>query len=222
MALVKTPFACLTAISLVALLGFVETGRADIFQTDNFSGTITFNSSALTPSPAGASSIFSLNYVGTTKFDETKVAKLSPALQVYKSFISDGGSLSLTLLTPFGNYSFTDKSLASGSSVPTMVVQNNKAVAFDFNLSSGGFIPLDLNVQAPIPNPVKPGSGTLSYTGVQDNITLTFDIPFFGDEVISAKTVPKFTVIPEPSTMLLIGLGTAIFGMLPRRQRGRA
>jgi hypothetical protein len=72
---VKTRFASLTAISFVALLGLMETGKGDVFTTDNFSGTINFTSPFSLPAGASAitgGSIFSLNYVGTDKYDQTK------------------------------------------------------------------------------------------------------------------------------------------------------
>lgn len=217
----KRRVAWVAAISLVGLSGFAEVSKADVFQADNISGTIALNHPV--KDPETGSLIFSLNYVGTIRFDESAVDTLSPSLQIYKSFIANGGSLSLTLFTPFGNIPFSSTSIASGgNSKPTLIVQNNEPVAFDFRLLDAGTSPSILNFFAPIPNPVEPGLGTTSYTGVQDNVTLSGY--FFNDthESFAGKTVSSFAVIPEPSTILLIGLGLSIFGLLPRRQSGWA
>ena len=214
----KRRIAWVAAISLIVLSGFPEVSMADVFQADNISGTITLNHPA--KDPETDSLIFSLNYVGTIRFDESAVDTLSPSLQDYKSFIANGGSLSLTIFTPFGNFPFSSTSIApGGNSKPTLVVQNNEPVAFDFRLLNEGTSPSILNFFAPIPNPAKPGLGSTSYTGVQDNVTLSGY--FFDDkhESFAGKTVPTFAVIPEPSTILLIGLGVSIFGLLPRRQK---
>jgi|SRR5271166_239006 len=122
MALVKTRFVCLTAIFVVALLGLAETTRADVFTTDNFSGTIDLDQALTLPANGAtpAESIFSLNYAGTTQFDRTAVNKLGNKLQVYNNFIPDGGSVSLTLFTPFGNFPFSSSNIASVSSEPTL------------------------------------------------------------------------------------------------------
>ena len=215
----KRYLAWVAAISLIGLSGFPEVSTADVFQADNISGTIALNHPV--KDPETDSLIFSLNYAGTIRFDESAVDTLSPSLQVYKSFIANGGFLSLTLFTPFGNIPFSSTSIApGGNSEPTLVVQNNEPVAFDFRLLNGGTSPTDLSFSARIPNPVEPGLGTTSYTGIQDNVTLTGY--FFDDlhESFAGKTESKFAVIPEPSTILLIGLGASIFGLLPRRQRG--
>jgi len=99
------------------------------------------------------------------------------------------------------------------------VVWKKDAVGFDFDMKDTiGQLTLDLNINAPIPNPQKtPPSGT-SYNGVLENITLTASFDGI-TEVVKATTIPRFTVIPEPSTMLLLGLGLPILTLLPRRQR---
>ena len=215
----KRRIAFVVAISLLGLSGFPEVSMADVFQADNISGTIALNHPV--KDPETDSLIFSLNYVGTIRFDESAVDTLSPSLQDYKSFIANGGSLSLTIFTPFGNFPFSSTSIApGGNSEPTLLVQNNEPVAFDFRLLNEGTSPTDLSFSARIPNPVKPGLGTTSYTGIQGNVTLTGY--FFNDthESFAGKTVPTFAVVPEPSTILLIGLGASIFGLRARRQRG--
>jgi hypothetical protein len=209
----------------------METGKGDVFTTDNFSGTINFTSPLTVPTggtaAAASSSVFSLNYVGTDRYDQTKVNALgnpnSP--QVYKNFIPDGGSVSFTLFTPFGNFPFSSAGLPS-SQDPTLVVWKQDAVGFDYTLSDSissviGNITLTLNVNAPIPNPQKtPPSGT-TYKGLLEDITLTAKFGKLGTEILSATTTPQFTVVPEPSTMALLGLGALVVGvcLLPRRQR---
>jgi hypothetical protein len=224
MRLVKTRYAYLTVISVVALLGLTETTRADVFTTANFSGTINLDAPLTLPPTAATPAIggiFSLNYTGTPKFDQTQVNNLGNKLQVYKNFIPDGGSVSLTLFTPFGNFPFASSNSASIVTQPTLVVWNKDAVGFDYDMKNTvNGITLDLNVNAPIPNPQKtPPSGT-SYEGVLENITLSLSFDGF-KEILKATTTPRFTVIPEPSTMLLLGLGASILTLtlLPRRHK---
>ena len=171
MALVKTTLAHVPAIAFIALHGLIGVSKAaDVFQTDDFSGQITFTSPMVMPS---GKTILTLNYTGVTTFDETKVAALSPLLQVYSSFIPDGGSVSVTLNFPFGNITLTPPA----SPQPTLVVENNKAVGFDFDMTHAGTIPLELTLNVPIPNSVAPGPGTTTYTGILDDITLTATFP---------------------------------------------
>ena len=199
--------AFLAALSLVALQGVTNVSKADDFQTDNLAGTITVNRAASSAS-AGALK-FSLNYIGAITFDKDTIDALSPALQIDNSFIADGGSLTLTLASPFGTLSYNSADLPPGSSQPTLVVEKNKPVAFDFSVVTEGSVPVDLSFSAPLPNPVKPGSGKLSYPGVRENISLVA-----GLQSIEGKSVPKFTVVPEPSTLVLIGLGGAFVSLL--------
>jgi hypothetical protein len=216
MALVKTTLAHVLAIAFIALFGLIGVSKAaDIFQTDDFSGKITFTSPMVMPS---GQKMLTLNYTGVTTFDETKVAALSPALQVYSSFIPDGGSVSVTLDFPFGNLTLTP----SGGSQPTLVVQNNKAVGFDFDMTRGGTVPAELKLNAPIPNSVTPGSGTTTYTGVLDNVTLTVTFPSpLGKEIVAGSTVATFTVVPELGTLTLVCVGAALFGLISWRSRSR-
>jgi len=215
MALVKTTLAHVLAIAFIALFGLIDVSKADIFQTDDFSGKITFTSPMVMPS---GQKMLTLNYTGVTTFDETKVAGLSPALQVYSSFIPDGGSVSVTLNFPFGNITLTPPA----SPHPTLVVENNKAVGFDFDMTRGGTIPLELKLNVPIPNPDTPGSGTTTYTGVLDNVTLTATFPSpLGKETVTGSTVATFTVVPEPGTLTLVCIGTAGFALLSWRLRSR-
>jgi hypothetical protein len=109
---------------------------------------------------------------------------------------------------------------------PTLVVENNKAVAFDFDMTRtvsiphDGTITLELNINAPIPNPVTPGLGTTTYSGVLDNVT--FNATFasqLGKETVTGTTVPTFTVVPEPESLGLLCIGTVIVGLLRVRQR---
>src|SRR5271165_738541 len=179
MSIVKTTFACAPAIALIALLGFIDSGKAaDTFQTDDFSGTITFDNNEALAMPAGPS-LLSVDYTGVTTFDETKVSSLpfNPKLGKYNSFIADGGSLSVTLELPFAiNTTLTP----AASSPPTMVVELSKPVGFDYHMTRtvnipgipGETVKVALNVKAPIPNSVTPGTDPNNYTGVLENVTL--------------------------------------------------
>ena len=214
MALVKTTLAHVLAIGFSALFGLIGVSKAaDTFRTDDFSGKITFTSPMVMPS---GQKMLTLNYTGVTTFDETKVAALSPALQVYSSFIPDGGSVSVTLNFPFGNITLTP----GASPQPTLVVENNKAVGFDFDMTRGGSVPLELKLNVPIPNSVSPGSGTTTYTGVLDNVTLTATFPSpLGKEIVNGSTVATFTVVPEPGTLTLFGIGAAVVALITWRLR---
>jgi len=224
---VKTTFtfACASAIALIALLGGMDSGKAaDIFQTDNFSGTVTFSSGQSLQMPGGPP-LFSFDYTGRTTFDETKVSQLpfNPHLGVYNNFLHDGGSLSVTLLLPFGIITFSP-------SPATMVVQDSKPVAFDFNQSKtvslpfGETVKLTLNVMAPIPNPVMPGLNPTHYTGVLEDVTLSaaFSGAFSKKESITGTTIPTFTVVPEPGSLVLLCIGTVFVGLAYLRVQRRA
>ena len=203
----------------------MDSGKAaDIFQTDNFSGTVTFNSGESLSMPGGPP-LFSFGYTGQTTFDETKVSQLpfNPHLGVYNNFLHDGGSLSVTLLLPFGIITFNPTN-------PNMVVQDSKPVAFDFtqsrtvSLPFGETVKLTLNVMAPIPNPVMPGLNPTHYTGVLEDVTLSanFSGLFSDKESITGTTIPTFTVVPEPGTLALLCIGTVFVGLAYLRIQRRA
>ena len=67
---------------------------------------------------------------------------------------------------------------------------------------------------------MEPGPGATTYTGLQDNFTLIYFFPGVG-QIINGESVPKFTVVPEPPSLLLIGLGVSILALLPRYLRGQ-
>jgi len=229
MPLVKTTFAYAPAIALIALLGCIDSGKAaDTFQTDDFSGTITFDNNAALAMPAGPS-LFSVDYTGVTTFDETKVSNLpfNPKLGKYNLFIADGGSLSVTLELPFAiNTTLTP----SASSPPTMVVELGKPVGFDYNMTRtvnipfGETVKLTLNVKAPIPNPVKPETDPNNYTGVLENVTLkaTFSGAYNETETLTGTTIPTFVVVPEPGSLVLLCIGTVIVSLAYLRVQRRA
>ena len=201
------------AITFTALtFGAIGIGKADIFETETFSGTLTLQK----PLPNSAmTSMLSLNYTGITTWDLTKVQALDSnnKLMVYNSFIQDGGNVSITLNTTLGNLTFNSNNLPTGSSIPTLVVQNKEAVGFDFDIKNTSILPIELTLNAPIPNPVQPNPPHGSpYTGVLENLTLTVKFPgAIGTQTLLATTIPKFNVIPEPSTwMLLFGSAVAL------------
>ncbi|MBV8279626.1 MAG: PEP-CTERM sorting domain-containing protein [Verrucomicrobia bacterium] len=222
----KATFVYVPAIALIALLGGMDSGKAaDIFQTDDFSGTVNFNDNDALQMPGGPP-IFSFDYTGRTTFDETKVSQLpfNPHLGVYNSFLHDGGSLSVTLLLPFAiNITFSPTNA-------TMVVEDSKPVGFDFSqtktvsLPFGETVKLTLNVMAPIPNPVLPGLNPTHYTGVLEDVTLSavFSGAFGEKESITGTTIPTFTVVPEPGSLPLLCIGTVIVGLAYLRVQRRA
>jgi hypothetical protein len=211
------------AITFTALtFGAMGIGRAaDVFETETFSGTLTLQK----PMPSSAlTSILSLTYTGITTWDLTKVQALDKdnSLKVYSSFIQDGGNVSVTLKTALGNVTFNSNNLPAGSSVPTLVVQNKEAVGFDFDIKNSSVLPMELKLNAPIPNPVSgpnPAHGS-PYTGVLEDLTLkvTFPNPL-GTQSLIATTIPKFNVIPEPSTWFLMIGGAAALGLVGIRRR---
>jgi len=202
----------------------MDSGKAaDIFQTDSFSGTVNFNNPLEVP---GGPPLFSLGYTGNTTFDETKVSQLpfNPHLGVYNDFTHNpSGSLSVTLLTPFGLIPFTPTK-------PNMVVEDSKPVGFDFtntrtvSLPFGETVKLTLNVNAPIPNPVLPGLNPTQYTGVLEDVTLTaaFSGLFSEKETLTGTTIPTFTVVPEPGSLVLLCIGTVFVGLAYLRVQRRA
>lgn len=218
MCFVKATFVYAPAIALIALLGGMDSGKAaDTFQTDDFSGTVTFNKPLVMPAGPSLSSV---DYTGVTTFDETKVSQLAfnPSLGKYDTFIQDGGSLSVTLDFPFGIITLTP----SASSAPIMVVEDSKPVAFDFLMTRTVTIPfgetvkLTLNVNAPIPNPVTPGLDPNMYTGVLEDVTLnaTFTGSFNEKESeVKGTTIPTFVVVPEPGSLVLLCIGTVIVSL---------
>jgi hypothetical protein len=210
------------AITFTALtFGAMGIGRADIFETETFSGTLTLQK----PMPSSAmTSMVSLNYTGRTTWDLTKVQALDSdnSLKVYNSFIQDGGSVSITLNTALGNVTFNSNNLPAGSSVPTLDVQNKEAVGFNFDFVNSSVLPIELKLFAPIPNPVKgpnPAHGS-PYTGVLEDLTLSVKFPGSASpQFLFATTIPKFNVIPEPSTwMLLFGSAVAL-GLVSIRRK---
>jgi len=216
----KTRFVWI-AITFTALtFGAMGIGRADIFETETFSGTLTLQK----PMPNSAlTSMLSLNYTGITTWDLTKVQALDSnnKLMVYNSFIQDGGNVSITLNTALGNVNFNSNNLPAGSSLPTLVVQNKEAVGFDFDLKNSSVLPMELKLNAPIPNPVQPNPPHGSpYTGVLENLTLTVKFPgALGTQTLLATTIPKFNVIPEPSTWMLLFGSAVVLGLVGINRR---
>jgi len=209
------------AITFTALtFGAMGIGRADIFETETFSGTLTLQK----PMPSSAmTSMVSLNYTGRTTWDLTKVQALDSdnSLKVYNSFIQDGGNVSITLNTALGNVTFNSSNLPAGSSLPTLVVQNKEAVGFDFDFKNSSVLPMELKLNAPIPNPVQPNPPHGSpYTGVLENLTLTVKFPgALGTQTLLATTIPKFNVIPEPSTWMLLFGSAVVLGLVGINRR---
>jgi hypothetical protein len=222
---VKATFVYVPAIALIALLGGIHSGKADTFQTDVFSGRVTFDNNQAMQVPGGPPFSF-FGYSGQTTFDETKVLSLffNPNLGVYNSFIQDGGSLSVTLNLPFGIITFTPPATT------TMVVEDSKPVGFDFtsmrtvNLPLGETVKLTLNVNARIPNPVTPGLDPNHYTGVLEDVTLSADFSgeFSKKDSATGTTIPTFTVVPEPGSLVLLSIGTVIVGLAYLRVQRRA
>jgi len=216
----KTRFVWI-AITFTALtFGAIGIGRADIFETETFSGTLTLQK----PMPSSAmTSMLSLNYTGITTWDLTKVQALDSnnKLMVYNTFIQDGGNVSITLNTALGNVTFNSNNLPTGSSLPTLVVQNKEAVGFDFDFKNSSVLPMELKLNAPIPNPVQPNPPHGSpYTGVLENLTLTVKFPgALGTQTLLATTIPKFNVIPEPSTWMLLFGSAVVLGLVGINRR---
>jgi len=140
---------------------------------------------------------------------------------VYNSFIQDGGNVSITLNTALGNVTFNSNNLPAGSSLPTLVVQNKEAVGFDFDFKNSSVLPMELKLNAPIPNPVQPNPAHGSpYTGVLENLTLTVKFPgALGTQTLLATTIPKFNVIPEPSTWMLLFGSAVVLGLVGINRR---
>jgi hypothetical protein len=174
----KARFVSLAITFIVSISGMAGISNAqDVFSSYTFSGQLTLNS----PLPQNYINYFgnttTLNYAGALTFDQTQVNALKLKdhnFGVYPTFIADGGSLSLTLNTSLGNFTFNTNHTAPGSSAPTLVISGKQSpVGFNFDLVNNTVIPLELALNTPLPNPIQPSNGLKSYTGLQENVTFS-------------------------------------------------